>query len=154
MSLSVCFNKIIQIKREIPIEIIAAHREFMRIIHTNLPDFCDAKHTVYTPIQMNYVYKFVNFISDITNIGLGNENGQHGYFNAIDEDESSHFDIDCFEYPLDDTANDIGMPQHIMEFLGYCGFEMNDELIAAYGGSGKLPKHQYIWTENTILVKI
>lgn len=130
----------------IPIEIITAHNTVMAIINNEINNDVGA-----VAEYSETVKNFYKFIADVTNIGLGNENGQMGYFNDDPNDMSLNYE-NIFEYVISndpyseytrDAATEIG------EFLINCGFKRSEDRMAAHGCT--LKANEFVWAENTIL---
>ena len=133
----------------IPDEIITAHNTVMAIINKEINNNAGE-----VPKYSEQVKNFYKFIGDVTNIGLGNENGQMGYFNDDPNDTSLHFE-DIFEYVISNEAyseytRDAAC--EIIVFLKKCGFNPIQNGMAIYGYGMK--RNEFLWVENTILFKI
>jgi hypothetical protein len=143
-----CFKK--EPTKVIPNEIITSHKQVMEIIikKLNSNEGAAAEYD-------EHVKNFCKFVSDVTNIGLCNENSQMGRPHDIINDPPIYYE-DIFEYvisPIDPYGKYVAnAANNIIEFLINCGFTMNETHIAGYGCG--LNVNDFVWVENTILFKM
>jgi hypothetical protein len=88
------------------------------------------------------------FVSDISNIGLVNNNGQYGYYSELQMAENC---MDIFEYfyPENYSKESILIVLSILEEIG-C--KLSHSQVAIYGC--EMQKREFVWVDKSILVKI
>jgi hypothetical protein len=124
---------------EIPNEIIMSYKVFL----SHLDDEKMEKFKK-TPEYIDF-YKFV---SDISNIGLVNDNGQYGYFS---EPQLQEHCMNIFEYNYPENYSKESV-LNVMSILEQLGYTYSKSRLAIYGCD--IEQKEYVWVNRSILVKI
>lgn len=123
----------------IPKKIKMAHNDFISRLHDKKMENLEK-----TPEYID----FYMFVSDISNIGLVNNNGQYGYCSELQMAEHC---MDIFEYfyPENYSKESILIVLSILEEIG-C--KLSHSRSAIYGC--EMQKREFVWVDKSILVKI